>query len=292
MVSSSKRPDTSDQAFLFMQTFMFLINGIKSDSISVQDRGFNYGDGLFTTIRIHNSKPQLWELHAQRLIDGCIRFRFPFPDIDNLYLQLLSLVSESGLDQACGKIVISRGTGGRGYSISGCDHPTLVVSVHPYPLHYEQWNSQGIEIGIAEQRIGISPILAGMKSLNRLEQVFLKAELDERGLKEALVLDVNGSVIEGVTSNIFWRKGNDIFTPDLKLSGVYGVMRAFVCSVLEQENRLVQIVNSDLNVIKAADEIWITNALMGIVPITGIEDVRYQDHRMAKHLQTLLATMA
>ena len=125
-----------------------------------------------------------------------------------------------------------------------------------------------------------------------IRSYYVKAELDERGLKEAIVRDMNGSVVEGVTSNLFWRKGNDIFTPDLKLAGVYGVMRAFVCSTLEQENRSVQIVSSDLNAIKAADEIWITNALMGIVPVTGIEDVRYQDHRMAKHLQTLLATMA
>ena len=119
----------------------------------------------------------MWTLHAQRLIDGCIRFHFPPPDINNLYQQLLSLISESGLHHACGKIVISRGTGGRGYSISGCDQPTTVVSIHPYPQYYEQWQSQGIVIGIAEQRIGFSPILAGMKSLNRLEQVFLKADV-------------------------------------------------------------------------------------------------------------------
>lgn len=275
-----------------MRTYMFLINGIKSDSIAVRDRGFNYGDGLFTTIYIERGKPQLWDLHVQRLKDGCIRLHIPIPDIDSLYQQLQLLILESDLRKACGKIIISRGCGGRGYSIRGCDQPTTVVSLHPYPEYYEQWQSQGIEIGIAEQALGISPMLAGIKSLNRLEQVFLKSELDERGLKEAIVLDVNGSVVEGVTSNLFWRKGDDIFTPDLKLSGVYGVMRAFVCSTLAQENRSVQVVMSDVNAVKTADEVWITNALMGIVPVTGIDDVRYQDHRMAKHLQNLLATMA
>lgn len=271
---------------------MYLINGHLADSIPVQDRGLNYGDGLFSTIHIENGEPQLWSFHVARLLDSCLRLQIPQPDVDLLYQQLKQLIDQDGLERACGKIILTRGVGGRGYSIQGCETPTSIISLHPYPQMYLQWQDEGIAIGVAEQRLGLSSLLAGMKTLNRLEQVLLKVELEERSLPEAVVLDETGFVREGVTANIFWRSGDDIFTPDLKLSGVCGVMRAFICSVYEQEGNPVRITNSTLDMVKQADEVWLTNALMGCVPVTGIEDVRYKDHREAKRIQALLAAMA
>jgi 4-amino-4-deoxychorismate lyase len=269
---------------------MFLVNGFSSDSVSVQDRGLTLGDGLFTTLHLKNHRPLLWTYHLNRLREGCNRLKLVQPDYELLYEQCCQLASDDG--EASGKIIITRGTGGRGYSPQGCNSPTVVVSVHPYPTHYNDWQRNGIALGVAEQRLGCQPMLAGLKTLNRLEQVLLKDELDDRGLLEAAVLDWQDNVVEAVTANIFWRKGEQIFTPDLKLAGVCGVMRAFVIQQLNSLQHEVTLVSAGLPVLLDADEVWITNALMGIVPVTGIEDVRYQDHRFVKRLQNALAALA
>jgi 4-amino-4-deoxychorismate lyase len=269
---------------------MFLVNGSFATTISVQDRGLTLGDGFFTTLYLNNQQPALWSFHVARLREGCARLKLPLPDVDLLYEQCCQLASD--YNEACGKIIITRGTGGRGYSPQGCETPTVIVSVHPYPAHYHDWQRNGISLGVAEQQLGCQPMLAGLKTLNRLEQVLLKNELDERGIPEAIVLDWQDHVVETVTANLFWRKGEQIFTPDLKLSGVCGVMRAFVIQQLTNWRYTVTPVSTGLAAVLDADEVWITNALMGVVPVTGIKDVKYQDHCFVKRLQNALAALA
>ena len=269
---------------------MLLVNGSSVTKVSAQDRGLTLGDGMFTTLHLKNHQPQLWKFHIQRLREGCARLKLPLPDLDSLYEQCCQLAA--GDDEACGKIIITRGSGGRGYSPQGCQSPTIIVSSHPYPVHYHVWQQQGICLGVAEQRLGWQPMLAGLKTLNRLEQVLLKDELDSRGIAEAVVLDWQGNVVEAVTANLFWRKNNRFFTPDFQQSGVCGVMRAFVIQQLADWQYVVESVSSELDILLDADEVWMTNALMGIVPVTGIKDVKYEDHRFAKRLQNALAALA
>ncbi len=269
---------------------MLLVNGTSATTVSAQDRGLTLGDGLFTTLYLKNHQPTLWPYHVARLREGCARLKLPLPDVDRLYEQCCQLAA--GYDEACGKIIITRGAGGRGYSPQGCDTPTIIVSAHPYPIHYHDWQFSGIKLEVAEQRLGCQPMLAGLKTLNRLEQVLLKNELDERGIQEAIVLDWQDHVVEAVTATLFWRKGEQIFTPDLKLAGVCGVMRAFVIQQLHSWQYEVTSVSTGLPVLLDADEVWITNALMGVVPVTGIQDVKYQDHRFVQRLQNALAALA
>ena len=269
---------------------MLLVNGSSATTVSAQDRGLTLGDGLFTTLYLKNHQPTLWSYHVARLREGCARLKLPLPDFDLLYEQCSQLATD--YDEACGKIIITRGAGGRGYSPQGCDTPTVIVSAHSYPIHYHDWQLGGICLEVAEQRLGCQPMLAGLKTLNRLEQVLLKNELDERGIPEAIVLDWQEHVVEAVTANLFWRKGEQIFTPDLKLAGVCGVMRAFVIQQLTSWQYKVTPVSTGLSALLDADEVWITNALMGVVPVTGIKDVKYQDHRFVKRLQNALAALA
>lgn len=269
---------------------MLLVNGSPVTSVSAQDRGLTLGDGLFTTIHLKNQQPQLWSYHVSRLREGCARLKLPQPNIDLLYEQCCQLARD--YDEACGKMIMTRGSGGRGYSPQGCKTPTTIVSVHPYPIHYHDWQLSGISLEVAEQRLGCQPMLAGLKTLNRLEQVLLKNELDERDIPEAVVLDWQDHIVEAVTANIFWRKREQIFTPDLKLVGVCGVMRAFVIQQLNSWQYDVIRVSTGLPSLLDADEVWITNALMGIVPVAGIGNVKYQDHRIVKQLQSALAALA
>lgn len=261
------------------------INGHLNSSISAVDRGFSLGDGFFTTIHIQNDLPLFWQYHQQRLLTTAHRLGFSVPDTDDLYHQLIRLAQQTDSQSLCGKIVISRGAGGRGYSPAGCNQPTTVVSIHPYPLQYHDWQKSGIAIGIAEQRLGIQPILAGLKTLNRLEQVMLKAELDRRNLLEAVVLNVSENVVECVTANLFWRKNGVIYTPDLQRSGVCGVMRAAIMECCLNHRLPVKQLDASLSELLRADEVWISNALMGVVPVTAIDQQQYHQTETARWLQ-------
>ncbi len=212
-------------------------NAKPTEHIHVLDRAFHYGDGCFSTARIRQNQIELFDRHLARLqYANC-----------KLYLNAnLELINETLtlLKQAHGelngtlKIIISRGVGQRGYSLP--DHPADVW-VFFYPqvqasldtaYHYDI-----IQSGVLTQAIGLSmPNLVGLKSLNRLEQVLLKQEADQKGWAEALVTDVKGSVVEGVSSNCFIRINNTWITPQLGYNGVHGVMRAEILSRMQQQN--------------------------------------------------------
>lgn len=132
-------------------------------------------------------------------------------------------------------------------------------------------------------------LLAGVKSLNRLEQVLLRDELDQRQLAEGLVCDHDGWLVEAVTANLFWRRDSVLYTPLLDRAGVEGVMRRWVLAQAEQLGLQCCPVRVGLAALEAADELFLTNALMEIVPVTGVEEVCYTNHEVARRLQDLLA---
>ena len=267
---------------------MWLVNGQSSDTVSVQDRGMTLGDGFFTTVQLRHGRPLLWPLHAQRLRDSAARLKMSVPDVEAIHERLLQMAGHSPLE-ACGKVIVTRGQGARGYGIEGCGQPTEILSVHGYPAHYRHWQHDGISLGVCQGRLGRSPLLAGIKSLNRLEQVLLKAELETRGLLEAVVLDETSHVIECVTANLFWCRDSVVYTPMLDHSGVTGVMRAWVLTQLNQLGLVCHEVSAPLRDLLCADAVFITNALMEVVPVRGIEDVIYTNHSLARRLQTLFA---
>jgi len=267
-----------------------LLNGEPQSQIAMTDRGLTLGDGFFTTLQIKQQRPLLWALHVERLRWCAERLHFPELDIPRLYERLCSQLV--GIEQGCCKILYTRGSGARGYGILGCQAPNELISVHDYPDLYRKWQQSGIQLAVCQERLGLTPLLAGIKSLNRLEQVLLKAELENRGMPEGLVLDTEGMVVETVAANVFWRQDSVVYTPDLALSGVAGVMRAWILGYLEQQGIRCQPIRANLATVKAADEVWISNSLMEVVPVTGIEDVTYQNHAMARQLQAAFLSAA
>ncbi|VTP66638.1 Aminodeoxychorismate lyase [Leclercia adecarboxylata] len=111
------------------------------------------------------------------------------------------------------KVIISRGSGGRGYSAANCLHPVRILSVSGYPAHYDGWRREGITLELSPVQLGRNPHLAGVKHLNRLEQVLIRTHLEQTDADEALVLDSEGFVTECCAANLFWRNGKDVFTP-------------------------------------------------------------------------------
>lgn len=234
-------------------------------SLNAVSRGWQLGDGHFTTVHAKYGHLRHWAYHEARLSAACIRLQMPMPDWATVKEQAQAFVS-SAADQVL-RITLVRGAGGRGYSMQGCAEPQVLLNTAPFPTQYYQWRELGIEIGVCQGRLGNSPLLAGLKTLNRLEQVLLKAELDGQDWPEALVLNSQDHVVEAVTANVFWREGEAIYTPDLSQLGVWGTMRAWCADYLGER---LTITHTSLSRLLAADEVWLTNALLGVVPVTRI----------------------
>jgi len=244
---------------------MFLINGIKQAQLPANDRAIQFGDGCFTTARIVEGKVCLLNAHLQRLKTACERLFIPFTQ----WAELEKEMAEQALciDRGVLKVIISRGSGGRGYSATGCLHPVRILSVSAYPAHYDRWRTEGIALALSPVRLGRNPQLAGIKHLNRLEQVLIRSHVEQTDADEALVLDSEGFITECCAANLFWRQGKDVFTPRLDQAGVNGLMRQFCLQQLAHSGFRVVEVQVPEAALKDADEIVVCNALMPVVPV-------------------------
>ena len=268
-----------------------LINGIKSTCISATDRGLAYGDGLFSTVKVEYGKVQLWTFHLQRLQLGAKRLFFP--DVDWLTLtDEVELLADTlkCKPQSVIKVIITRGSGGRGYSVKGCVQPLRILSIHDFPEFYTQWKNAGIEIILCQQKLAINPQLAGLKTLNRLEQVIIKHELEMNQAIEGVVCDLNGFVIESCSANIFVYLNEQWVTPKLDGSGVKGVKRRQIIESAKEVGAIVKEANITVDDLFNAQAVCLTNALMGIVPVKQFQSHCYElsDFSFVHKLQALL----
>jgi len=266
---------------------VYWLNGLPADSISLQDRSFQYGDGCFTTMLIKHGELVQWSYHLQRM-QACLDV-LDIPHPDWAHVKTWLELAATGDSLAGLKLHISRGEGGRGYSATQVTTPNVTISNFAYPAHYQQWQEQGIELGICNTRLGINPLLAGHKHNNRLEQVLVKAELDRRDLIDGIVLNYASEVIETSMANLFWRQGERLCTPNLNVSGVAGVARRRVLEFAEQQAIEVEIGSFELANLLSADEVFITNSLLGAAPIKAIESQRFPIGTMTRSIQEMLS---
>ncbi|WP_434528142.1 aminodeoxychorismate lyase [Vibrio sp. K4] len=247
---------------------MFWVNGLPQTHISLGDRSFQYGDGCFTTIKTKKGELEHWQAHVERM-EACLKtLHIPFPDWSQVFDWVMKAVLN---DELAGiKIHISRGTGGRGYSPSGIEGPVVTISNFAFPSHYSSWQENGVPLGVCEIRLGIQPLLAGHKHNNRIEQVLAKAEIEGTEFTDAVTLNVQNHVIETTMANLFWVKDKKVYTPDLSLSGVAGVMRRKVLEFLQTNGYPVQVATFELSDLLNADEVLMCNSLLGVAPVSGI----------------------
>ncbi|MEA9391990.1 aminodeoxychorismate lyase [Acerihabitans sp. TG2] len=257
---------------------MFWINGQPQQHLPLDDRAIQFGDGFFTTARINQGRIEHLPYHMERLIDTAKLLLFTTVDWSSLIQEMLrfaELQQEGAL-----KVIISRGSGGRGYSPAGCTEPVRILSHRPIPAEYATWRDEGVMLAKSPVRLGRSSMLAGVKHLNRLEQVMIRAYLDRQTeAQEALVLDDECNVIECCAANIFWRTGDDVFTPDLRFAGVAGIMRNHILHLLRGSPFDVHMGEAFMYQIKEADEVIICNALMPVLPVNRIDEQCYTGAR-------------
>jgi 4-amino-4-deoxychorismate lyase len=242
-----------------------IVNGQSQTKLNISDRALHYGDGCFTTIAVHHGRAELWPQHFARLKRACERLYIDFTAWDELEAEVNKLICEQ--HQLVLKIIISRGEGGRGYGVEGVGQASYILSLHSMPQHYQLWQEQGIELGLSPIKLAKQPLLAGIKHLNRLEQVLIKREVEQSVYLDAIVCDTDNMMIETSAGNLFWFRNNHWHTPSLIKSGVEGVMRNLVLEVLKQNSEPAHEILTTIDSLQQADEVFICNSLMRIVPI-------------------------
>lgn len=262
---------------------MILINGERKEHIEVSDRGLQYGDGLFETIAVKSGQTQFLDRHLQRLNAGCSRLLITPPDTKLLKNEVASLAIQA--DRAVVKIIVTRGAGGRGYRQPDVVKPTRIVSLHPYPDYPNSCQLQGIQVRFCATRLGLNPTLAGIKHLNRLEQVLARAEWHDPTIQEGIMFDSDGYIVEGTMTNLFFVKDEVLYTASLEKSGVAGIIRSVVMeqAVLHGikffEGRVSR---EDL---LSADELFVCNSVIGIWPVRQIEHQQFSVGSLTRQFQ-------
>jgi 4-amino-4-deoxychorismate lyase len=265
-----------------------LVNGQPSMNLPVADRGLQYGDGLFETLALRNGVPLLWNRHMQRLGEGCRRLGLPAPDADLLREEVLRIAGTEA--RAVAKIILTRGAAGRGYRADPSVIATRIVQRLPWPTYPVANSQEGVSVCWCDTRLARQPRLAGIKHLNRLEQVLARAEWQE-DYAEGLMCDTDGLVIEGTMTNLFVVVADGtVVTPDLSQSGVAGVMRAQVLDSAASNGMTCSTRAVTTEMVESAQELFLTNSLIGIWPVRRIEARQYVVGQISQALQAALHT--
>jgi 4-amino-4-deoxychorismate lyase len=215
-----------------------------------------------------NGHLEFFDAHIERLKWACKTLYIDFDkcsELENCIADSLKSTADCVV-----KVMITRGEGGRGYSPKGAVNPNFIISHHSIPSHYTLWQNTGIKLTISPITLARQPLLAGIKHLNRLEQVLVKHALAQTKYDDAVVCDTKQQIIETSMANLFWYKDNVWFTADLSESGVEGVMRNQVLTVMHQSGLECQVVKQDIGILFSAQELFVCNSLMILVPVLSL----------------------
>lgn len=260
------------------------VDGQKADALSLKDRGLAYGDGLFETIAVHDGQPILLDRHLTRLAEGCSRLAIA-ADIDRVRTELRAYAAEMG--EGVLKLILTRGDGLRGYAPDPAAQGRRILQGNPPAAYPALHGEQGVRLFPCVTRLSNQPLLAGLKHLNRLEQVLARAEWCDGEHAEGLMLDQAGRVIEGVFSNLFLVRDGVLITPDLKRCGVAGVMRAELLFQAESLAIPTQITDISLEQLQWADEVFICNSVYGVWPVRAYAALSWPVGPLTRKLQTI-----
>lgn len=239
-----------------------LVNGFPGDSISAEDRGLSYGDGVFRTLRVRAGKPINWQHHLEKLRHDCNALALDCPDESILLAEVRQVSGQQA--EGVVKIMVTRGRGRRGYAVPETCHPNRIVSCQPLPQYPPSFSSTGIMAHLCRIKLGHQPALAGIKHLNRLENVLAATECAEAGLPEGLLQDQAGNVIGGTRSNLFMVKEGRLCTPELSRCGVAGVQRERVMTWAREHHVECTVTHLQMEDLQAADEIFLVNSVFGL----------------------------
>jgi 4-amino-4-deoxychorismate lyase len=263
------------------------VNGDVADSISIRDRGLLYGDGVFRTMLAEQGKLRHWPSHLKKLQQDCQALGINCPTPEQLAVELQSILLAH--PQGVIKLIVTRGQGGRGYAPPAVQVPHHVWDVFPLPEYPEEWRKQGIKLRLCDVRLSHQPRLAGIKHLNRLENVLAAAEWQAADIAEGVLLDIEGNLIEGTRSNLFFVRGGHLCTPDLSRCGVAGVQRERVLSWAASRGISVEMGHFPVEALAQAEEVFLVNSVIGLWPVQSFQQRRWTDFPLAFEVAEYLA---
>ena len=246
-----------------------LVDGMPAAQVASDDRGLLYGDGLFETVLFVDGAAPLWPRHLQRLTLGCARLRLPPPDVAELARE--SVLVAAGHARAVVRITLTRGSGPRGYAPPIAPQPRRIVAAHAAPAPRLDCFRAGIRVGFCATLLASQPLLAGLKHLNRLEQVLARAEWDDPAIAEGLMFDSADHPVCATAANLFAVVDGVLRTPALDHCGVAGVARAEVLARCDGAV-VAPLTRGEL---MRADEVFLSSSVRGIVPVAQTPDRSY-----------------
>ncbi|MDU9393688.1 aminodeoxychorismate lyase [Pseudomonas sp. zfem002] len=264
------------------------VDGQGADSLALQSRGLAYGDGLFETIAVKAGRLSLLDYHLDRLALGCKRLAIEadFLLIEDELSRYAALLGDGVL-----KLILTRGDSQRGYAAAVGAAPRRILQGNPAPAYPAENAEQGVRLFPCRTRLAEQPLLAGLKHLNRLEQVLARAEWQGAEYAEGLMLDMSGRVIEGVYSNLFLVRDQQLFTADLSRCGVAGVMRAALLDAAADEGIPTHVGDLSLSDLEQADELFLCNSVYGVWPVRSFASLNWSPGPLTRKLQAIARTL-
>lgn len=278
---SSFRPDPAGVAALYT-----LVNGSEQDRIPANDRGLMYGDGVFRTLRLRQGRPLDRERHLAKLRNDCAALGIACPPDELLAAELDAVAAR--FPDGVAKLVVTRGPGDRGYAPKATGAPTRIVSAGPAPVYPEHYRRLGVKVRLCRTRLAQQPALAGIKHLNRLENVIARGEWNDGHTAEGLMLDRDGNLIEGTMSNLFLVVDGGVVTPDLSLCGVAGVQRDRVLEYAAAQGIAATIRPVSVADLQQANEVFLVNSVIGLWPVAGLEAMIWSVGPLTRRLMQAL----
>jgi branched-chain amino acid aminotransferase len=240
--------------------------------VSVFDHGFLYGDGIYETMRAYGGEFFLLNKHLARLKRSAkaLSLKLPLP-LEKIGMALTESLNINKLGDAYVRLHISRGPGEIGLDPALCSAPTMVIVAkpfHDYPVHYYE---RGVSVTIVKTRrnhpLALDPAIKGTNFLNN---ILAKIEAIKAGAYEGIMLNWEGYVAEGTVSNIFMVKKGVLYTPRADTGILEGVTRAFVLRLAKRKEITIRETRILPKNLLAADECFITNTTLEVMPVTTI----------------------
>jgi branched-chain amino acid aminotransferase len=249
-------------------------------TVSIHDRGFLYGDGLFEAIRVYDGEPFLWRDHIARFAHGCQVLKISSPLSGGEIRRVLrETLQRNQMREGLLRITLTRGAGLRGYSPQGADHPTFVVTPHVLPRLPSSYR-----VILSTVQLLVDDPIADFKNINKLHQIVARSEADEMKANEALLTNIKGEVIEGTTTNVFWVKDETVCTPPVR--GILaGTTRAHVLRLC----RKLKILSAELNIragdLPKVDAIFVTSCAAEIMPVSHLNGKKLRTSPLVRRVQ-------
>lgn len=249
---------------------MMLIDGSAASCVDGGDRGLAYGDGLFETIAMVDGRVLALDQHLERFERDAARLGLRAPSRASVLDDIRRLTN--GRDRGVLKVILTRGSGGRGYRSPVAQCERRITTLHAWPEIVVP--ERGLCAFICKHPLSINPLTAGIKHLNRLDQVLASRSWPADDPFEGLMMDPDGGLVEGTRSNVFLVRNGTLATPLLERSGVAGIVRAALIALAKTQGITVDVRRIAAAEIDLADELFVTNSIIGVRSIARLSGDR------------------